>query len=241
MARYGRDQPKGRLVIGRTANARLGPHIPHSVVDGLHGSREGERSDSPRHHLPHIPFGEKVSGEVVIPVKLFDINDLRSNGTHLKEIQHSPAQSPLHVHFSSEDGPHFLPSLVEQFYLLLGKEVIGTGPIALTGNLVATGRYLPGNQVLSLPLHRLDEDVGALAGIGRKENARLLAVYHLLHHKIHPAPGQLKMSGIVPYAVRIQGREALLDAFQKMGTVYEQAGFVLSGVGGLGPVFIGGR
>ena len=48
------------------------------------------------------------------------------------------------------------------------------------------------------------------------------------------------MAGIVLHAAGIQGSQAPPDARHQMGAVYEEAGFVLPGIGGSGLIFVGG-
>ena len=103
------------------------------------------------------------------------------------------------------------------------------------------GADLPGNQVLSLAPHRFDEHAMAGSGGGGEQHPRLFAVDHGLDHYIHGAFFQAEALGIILHTLGVQGIHAPLDALQQMGTVHEQAGLVLAGVGGKGPVLVGGR
>ena len=241
VSRYGRNQPQGGLVVGRMVHAGRCQHITHAVVDGHDRSGKGERRDSAGHHFAHIPLGKQMTAYIIIPVKLLDVNNFRSNRPHLQQIEPVALDGPFQVFFFRKYAPDLFARIVQQPHLFLRQQPVGTGPIALAGNLVAMGGSLPGNQVFPLPAHRLDQDVRSLVGIGRKEDARLFAVHHFLDNKIHPGLVQVKMAGVILHTVGLQGGQAAVDAFQQMTAIDKKAGLILSCVGNAGPVFIGGR
>ena len=182
-----------------------------------------------------------MAGHIVIPVKFFNVNDFRCNGTHLQQIERSALQGPLQVLILPEGLPHFLSKFIEPTHLVFLQKLIGAGAVAFPGNLVTAGAFLTGNQLLALPLDRFYQDGRSVVGRGREQDAGFLAVYHLLHHHVHLPPFQVEMPGIVLHTRRVKGGHASADALHQMGPVHKKEGIVLTGIGSLGPVFIGGR
>ena len=115
----GRYEPEGRFLVGRFVHAGLREHVPHAVVDGVYRSGEGEGSDGARHHLAHVPLGEQVPAQVFVPVKFLYVNDFRSDGTHLQEVQRATAEGPFQVFFLPKAGADFFACFVQLPYFFL--------------------------------------------------------------------------------------------------------------------------
>ena len=109
----GGNEPEGRFRVGGFIYAGLCEHVPHAIVDGFHGSGEGKGRHGPRHHLAHVPLGEQMPAQVFVPVKFFNVNHFRGDGTHLQEVQRAAAKGPFQVLFLAKAGPDFLAGLVE--------------------------------------------------------------------------------------------------------------------------------
>ena len=236
----GGNEPKRSLLERGFIHARFGQHIAHAVVDGLHRGGKGEGRHGARQHLAYIPFGEKMSAQVVLAVKFFNVNYFGGDWTHLKEIQRFAPDGPFDVFVFAEGFTNPLPGLVELPDLGLGEQVVAGGPVAFAGNFVPMRAHLAGNQVLALALHSLDEDGVSGAGGCRKEHAGLFAVYHGLHDHVHAAFPQPEVPGVILHPPGLQGRHAFANALNQAGAVHEQEGIILAGVGSACAVFVGG-
>ena len=116
---YGGNQPQGCLLVGRPVDACHGQHIAHAVVDGLHRGGKGEGRHGARQHLAHVPLGEQVPAQVVVPVKFLDVNDFRGDGTHLQEVQRAAAEGPFQVFFLAKTTADFFACFVHLPYFFL--------------------------------------------------------------------------------------------------------------------------
>ena len=241
VSRYGGNQPQRLFLMGRIINARQPEHIAHAIVDGLGRCRQREGRNRARHHLAHVPLGEKVPADVIVPVKLFDVNDFRGDRPHLKQIKFPVLQGPLDVFLFPEGGPYLFRGFIQQFDFGPVQQVIGARTVVFPRNLIAMRRHLSGNQVLPLPFHGFYQDGRSIVGAGGEQHARLVAVNHLLHHDVHSGLAQVEVPGIVLDTPCVQRCQAFPDAFHQMGAVHEQAGFILARVGNIGLVFIRGR
>ena len=180
-----------------------------------------------------------MSGQVIVPVEFLDVDDFRRNGAHLQQEQLPALDRPLDIHFFPERGPYLFPGLIEQPDLILAEQFITARTVAFTGNLIAMGRDLSGNQVFSLSFNGFDQQVRTLVRTGREQYPGFFTVDHLLDDDTHRSLAQIKAPGIIPYPQGMQGSQALLDALQQMAAVHEQASLVLAGIGSPGLIFIG--
>ena len=241
VSRYGGNQPQRLFLVGRIINARQPQHIAHAIVDGFGRCSQGKGRNSTRHHLAHVPLGKKVAADVIVPVKLFDVDNLRRDGPHLKQVKFPVLQGPLDVFLFPEDGPYLFRGFIQQFDFGPVQQIVLTGTIILARNLITVRRHLSGNQVLPLPFHGFYQDGRPIVGAGGEQHARLVAVNHLLHHDVHSCLAQVEVPCIVLDAACVQRGQTFPDAFHQMVAVHEQAGFILARVGNIGLVFIRGR
>ena len=179
-----------------------------------------------------------MSAEVILAVELLDVDDFRSDGPHLQQVQLAVLDGPLNILILTEHGTYPLSSLVEQPNLTLRKQIIRARTVAFAGDFIAMGTDLTRHQTFPLPAHRFNQDGRAIVRTGREKHACLVAVYHLLNHDVHPSLTQGKMLSIISDPMGVKRGNALPNTLHEMRAVDEQTCFILTGIGGHGPVLV---